>query len=127
MLLVLLLYDFVLKPIFTKFWKPRDKSLNAKYPQLLLAAADGDIPRLEALIAERTYVDVLGPNGETALMLAARNGKIDAVNALLSNGADPTISTPKGSTALSIALHFRHGEIERLLSKKMLSTQHIAP
>lgn len=107
--LLLLLVDFVIKPL-------RARARRAKYPELLLAAADGDIERVETLLAKNTPVDQTGPNGETALMMAARNGRLHVARRLLDAGASPDIQTPKGSTAASLAAHFNHQELQRLLA-----------
>ena len=90
---------------------------RSKYPELILAAADGDLQRLESAIRAGESVNVRGPDGETALMLAARNGRSEAVRCLLTNGADRALSTPKGSTATTLAVRFKHDAIARLLSE----------
>ena len=93
------------------------RAKRSKYSELILAAADGDIQRLEKALAGGAKVDERGPNDETALMLAARNGRTKAVEFLLAKGADRTVATPKGSTAAALAASFNHDHIVNLLSK----------
>jgi ankyrin repeat protein len=90
---------------------------RSKYPALILAAADGNIQRIEKALAGGANVDERGPNDETALMLAAGNGRTEAVEFLLAKGADRTVTTRKGSTAAALAARFNHAHIANLLSK----------
>ena len=93
------------------------RAKKSKYPEVVLAAADGDVRRLEKALAGGANVDERGPNDETALMLAARNGRTEAVEFLLAKGADRAIATPKGSTAAALAARFNHEHIVNLLAK----------
>jgi len=110
-LLVVLAIDFIVKPL-------RARAERAKFPALLLAAADGDLAQVESILKSGAPVDQTGPNGETALMLAARNGKLEVARRLLDAGANPSIQTPKGSTAAALAERFNHPELHHLLSRR---------
>lgn len=103
-----LFVDLVLRPL-------REKSRRRQYPELCLAAADGQAARVAELVSAGASPNAVGPSGETPLMLAARNGHLNAIDALLQAGADPSICTPKGSTAQAIAVRSGHRNVaERL-------------
>ncbi len=70
---------------------------------LMIAAANGDVIRVNELIDYGIDVNKRNQSGATALMYAARNGHSSVVNALISAGADRLAKTHEGSTAASIA------------------------
>lgn len=81
------------------------------------AAYDGDLTRLQQLLATKPDVDErsAGPAHRTALISAAVNGNTEIVKALLAAGASPTIRADKGVTALQVAAEEGHFDIVQLL------------
>ena len=73
---------------------------------LSVAAAQGDIERLQELLAKGADPNARGSNNATALMNAVYAGKIDAVKFLISKGADVDATFDRDGipiTALSVA------------------------
>jgi ankyrin repeat protein len=57
--------------------------------ELVLAASEGDVGRVRAVLSQGAAVDYKLPdNGTTALIAAARNGHLAVVEILLTSGAD---------------------------------------
>ncbi len=73
----------------------------ASCDELVVAAQDGNVPRMRQLIDGGVSKDCRhSQTAETPLMWAAVNGKVDAVRLLLDLGADPNVRDSHGSTAL---------------------------
>ena len=70
---------------------------------LLNAAKDGDIQRLEALLAKGADVNCAGPLQITPLMVAVSERRHECVEWLLSHGGDPNLQDDKGRSAVSLA------------------------
>jgi ankyrin repeat protein len=70
---------------------------------LLVAALQGDVAWLEALLAQDASVHAVGPEGWGALHLACAGGHAQAVTLLLSRGADPDLAGADGVTPLGLA------------------------
>lgn len=70
---------------------------------LLLAANDGQAPRVQALLAAGADIDARDLAGATALMLAAHGGHAAVVQALLAAGADIDARDARNWSALMIA------------------------
>jgi len=70
---------------------------------LALAAGEGDVTLLEALLARGADVNRRFKNGETALMNACRWARFDAVVFLLDEGADVNVRDEEGLTPLMCA------------------------
>ncbi|MDP1680487.1 MAG: ankyrin repeat domain-containing protein [Burkholderiales bacterium] len=83
---------------------------------LMIAAGDGDLMRLEELLASGSDVNVRSGIGTTALMYAAKNGHAKVVEALLAAGANVNVISEKGSTAWHLAEKSHHFAIVRLLT-----------
>ncbi|HQR02509.1 MAG: ankyrin repeat domain-containing protein [Proteobacteria bacterium] len=76
---------------------------NGSWSPLLYAAYAGWTNVAALLLDNKSSVNQVGPNGETALMLAARNGHKEAVQMLLARGADPDLRNPSDLTASDLA------------------------
>lgn len=71
---------------------------------LLVAAAKGDVPRINSLLVQGASVESADKNGRTPLMLAAQHGHTPAVKALLAAGANADARDRGGLNAFAIAL-----------------------
>ena len=60
------------------------------------------------------YIDVIGPQEQTALHMASARGYQDIVRTLLDNGAKIEASDTKGDTALHLAKSFGKNAVEQL-------------
>lgn len=89
--------------------------VSAQEDDLVNAAAKGDLPRIKALLAANTDVNMTVPSGATALIAASQFGQIDAVRLLLSAKADVDASVHDGRTALILASGKGHLDVVRLL------------
>lgn len=69
-------------------------------PELLNAAAAGDLARVQSLLGEGSPDDVRNAFQETALHVAARAGKIDVAAYLISRGSDVNARANNGATPL---------------------------
>jgi len=70
---------------------------------LMLAAEQGHVAVIEALLVAGAKVNHTNGRGESALMLAAKTGKLNAVNELLARGADVTLVNTIGKSAYALA------------------------
>jgi uncharacterized protein len=71
---------------------------------LMYAARDGAIDAARALVDGGADMNLVDPDGTTALTLAILNGHFDAAVALLQKGANPNIPDRNGMTALYAAV-----------------------
>ena len=72
--------------------------------QLMLAAQDGDLPTIQALIFNGANVNAARNDGWTPLMFAAKHGHLPTIQALLSaSDIDIHAKNPDGKTALHVA------------------------
>jgi ankyrin repeat protein len=71
---------------------------------LMYAARDGAIDAVRALAAGGADLNLVDPEGTTALTLAIINGHFDTAVALLEKGADPNVPDKNGMTALYAAV-----------------------
>ncbi len=84
--------------------------------QLITAAREGDVQRLDQLLASGVDADATNEDGDTALVVAAGGGHVDVVRRLLKAGADPNRQGENGMTVLFLATGRRgSAEIVRLL------------
>jgi hypothetical protein len=81
--------------------------------QLLVAAAKGELPAVEAALSDGADVNVRDDKGLEPLWLAAEKGHLQIVELLLKNGADPYTAhdAPRPITALGIAAMRGHAAI----------------
>jgi len=85
---------------------------------LMLAAANGHLAIVKALITFKADVNIQDEYGETALLAACWNGHEKIVNQLLAAGANPKVVDETGQTALHLASWQGHlAVVETLLSK----------
>jgi hypothetical protein len=70
---------------------------------LQMAAASGDLQRIEALLSVGVDPNARVKDGYTPLMYAAAHGQNKAIRLLLRRGADASLREPHGLTALQIA------------------------
>lgn len=74
--------------------------LDPDVADLMAAADQDDVVRIEAVLDGGTSVGEVDLEGRTALMHAARNGSMAALDVLLEAGAIVTMTAPDGVTAL---------------------------
>ncbi|KAL7789091.1 ankyrin repeat-containing domain protein [Trichoderma ceciliae] len=67
------------------------------------------------LTKQNPILDVLSPNGSTALQLASANGFLDVVSLLLDYGALVELTAPGGSAAIALAAAVGHLGVVKLL------------
>jgi uncharacterized protein len=92
------------------------------FPEILLAARQGDTVSIGAFLDAGVYVDAEDESsGMTALMEAADYGRIDVVRLLIQRGANPKARNRLGTTAQEIAQARGHAELARLIETAYLS------
>lgn len=77
--------------------------MEEKEERLIMAAQEGDLQTIKALLDAGIDVNAKGYSGMTALMHASRNNHVDCVSVLLNAGADVNIKNELGRTALKMA------------------------
>jgi ankyrin repeat protein len=85
---------------------------------LYLAAQNGHLPVVAALLANGAKVDAACINGATALIIAAQEGHLPVVDALLKKGANVDAARNDGATPLYMAAHGGHLPVVDALLKK---------
>ena len=85
----------------------------------MLAAQNGHIEVVRALLAAGANVNQVNNLGASSLMLAAHVGSIEIVRALLAANADPRIVSRKGHTALTLAMFYNQHAIADLLESRL--------
>jgi len=86
---------------------------------LSLAASNGSVTMIEALIAAKASVNIPTSTGATPLMAAATSGSVDAVRALLDHDASVNArETANGQTALMFAAWENRADVIRLLVER---------
>lgn len=87
---------------------------------LFLATANGDVARIEELLAaDPSLLMARGLFGMTPLHSAAAAGQDKAVTLLLEKGADPTLEDENGNTPMGAAMSEGHKETAQLLKDWM--------
>jgi ankyrin repeat protein len=82
---------------------------------LMVAAENGRLPVVEALLAAGAEINAKDHWGMTALMYAAQKGQAPVVKALLAHGAQINAKAKYGDTALSLAEKRGHTDTCRIL------------
>ncbi len=86
--------------------------------QFFVAAVEGQVEIVKALLAQGADINTKGRYDLTALMLAARNGDTRIVTVLLEGGADVNAKDVTGETALMAAASLENTEIVMALLAK---------
>ena len=84
---------------------------NAQEDDLFNAAGKGNLPRVQALLANGVDVNTKSQNGGTALVWAAYFGKLEVVKALVGKGAEIDAKDNDGETALFMASRSDHPDV----------------
>ena len=88
------------------------------HEELFLASQNGDIERVNQLLAEGADIEARNENGTTALMIAAFLGHTATMQALLAQGADIDAKDAEGYDALLYAVENGHiANVQALLVK----------
>jgi ankyrin len=77
---------------------------------LVLAAREGALDSVEALVAAKADVNKLTGDGSSAMLVAIQNGHYDVARFLLEHGADPNLANEKGWNPLYLAVKHRNIE-----------------
>lgn len=77
---------------------------------LILAARQGELASVEALLAAGARVDQTSADGSSPLLVAVQNGFYEIARFLLEHGADPNLANRKGWTPLYLAVKNRNQE-----------------
>lgn len=85
---------------------------------LIEAAAEGDLARVDALLAEGNHIDDRDAEGDTALTVASAKGHFEVVRLLLTKGADIAARCNAGNSAVCAAAGTGNSDILRLLLAK---------
>lgn len=80
---------------------------------LIKACANGDLPRVAALVEQGAHIDISGTKGP--LITAVSNDHIDVVGYLLQKGANIDIRNENGSTPLCFAAFYGNYRMASLL------------
>ena len=89
--------------------------VNTKESDLIKAANDGDLSRVQALIAAKADVNAKTDKGVTALILASARGNQKVVQALIAAKADVNAKDDDGNTALTWASENGYQEVVQAL------------
>jgi hypothetical protein len=109
--------EWLRKETLTPEQREAEKAGALGLNELMIAAADGDLVRVQELIAFGVDLDAKSSSGTTALMNAARNNRLQVVEILVAAGADVTAKSVKGSSALTIAKNSGHQELAAYLEQ----------
>lgn len=82
---------------------------------LVIAAYNGDVARIEALVKQGANPNALAVDGWTPLTIASREGRLDAVKLLLRSGARPNEPEGGGNSALYWAALSDHCDVINVL------------
>lgn len=91
---------------------------NPDRTELMIAARNGDLAEVNALLEKGVDINEQTSSGSTALMIAAFMGHLDVVKALVNKGADINIKDSSDGTALYRALLWDHSDIFQFLLEK---------
>ena len=87
----------------TQFVEAAGMDHHDDHSALMLAALEGDSPKVKALLSNGVNVNAQDTAGRTALMFAVINLHYETVEVLLSHGADVNSRAVDGGTALILA------------------------
>ncbi|KAL4447936.1 hypothetical protein ABPG75_005155 [Micractinium tetrahymenae] len=123
------LYDtLVLRPRVMLDVRHVDCRLPDSTPSILRAAAAGDLPALQALLAESpAAVHEAAGNGVTATHYAAAVGHVPSLLAVLAAGADPSTADDSGCTPLIVASLYGQVNALQALVQAGVSLEAVTP
>jgi uncharacterized protein len=84
-------------------YSPTDFFPNAKTAELAEAAREGDLRRIDAIIAEGVDVNERGKDGMNVLLYALSGRSLEGFKRLLERGANPNQATDDGDSAMGLA------------------------
>ncbi|GAB3295290.1 MULTISPECIES: ankyrin repeat domain-containing protein [Hymenobacter] len=85
---------------------------------LILAAGNGHLDVVKALVKNKAQVEKADSFNTTALMAAAANGSLDVVEFLLANGANPKAKDKDGKDVLANAKEGGNADVIKLIQAK---------
>lgn len=85
---------------------------------LIIAAGNGHLEVVKALIKHKAQVDKADSFNATALMAAAANGSLDVVEFLLAKGANPKAKDKDGKDVLANAKDGGNADVVKLIQAK---------
>ncbi|OQW40251.1 MAG: hypothetical protein A4C66_02365 [Nitrospira sp. HN-bin3] len=109
--------DTILLPL-TAYEQIRYGNIGNDAPPIILAARDGDVAAVRALLQQGADANAKTRGGRTALVIAAWWGRTPVVQALLEKGADVNAKNPEGWTALLAAVRASHTAVAQVLLEK---------
>ncbi len=86
---------------------------------LIIAAGNGHLDVVKALLKNKAQVDKTDSFQMTPLMAAAANGSLDVVQFLLANGANPKAKDKDGKDMLAAAKEGENEDVIKLIKSKM--------
>lgn len=103
----------------------RGNAMTAKRDkQLLDAAREGDINRVEAALGNGAQVNAADSAGSTSLMIAASAGNLNMIQLLFKHDADANKADEEGILPLTVALDLKNWKTAALLAERTdLSTR----
>ena len=96
---------------------------SASAPDLIRAAARGDVPRLRSLLKSGAQVDAVDSTGRTALLAATQGNHVEAARLLIEAGADVNKQDQIRDSAFLYAGAAGHLEILKLAWKAGANTR----
>ncbi|MEO1233869.1 MAG: ankyrin repeat domain-containing protein [Myxococcota bacterium] len=96
--------------------RPEPEEIRAVDQALFEAAEEGDLERIESLLAKGADADAVISGDGSPLIAAARHGHAAAVERLLDAGADPNLGVPgDGTPLINASAHGREDVIRQLV------------
>ncbi|UYZ63773.1 ankyrin repeat domain-containing protein [Hymenobacter weizhouensis] len=86
---------------------------------LIIAAGNGHLDVVKALVKNKAAIDKPDSFNATALMAAAAQGSAEVVEFLLTSGANPKLKDKDGKDALSNAKESGNADVVKLIQSKM--------
>ncbi|MBT2558233.1 ankyrin repeat domain-containing protein [Hymenobacter sp. ISL-91] len=86
---------------------------------LVIAAGNGHLDLVKALLKNKAQVDKTDSFQMTPLMAAAANGSLDVVELLLASGANPKAKDKDGKDVLAAAKEGENEQVIKLIKSKM--------
>ncbi|TGE06210.1 ankyrin repeat domain-containing protein [Hymenobacter fodinae] len=85
---------------------------------LIIAAGNGQLDVVKALVKNKAQIDKTDSFNATALMAAAAKGSLDVVEFLLASGANPKAKDKDGKDVLANAKEGGNAEVVKLIQAK---------